>query len=71
MKRPIFLVAFGVARLIRFSIFATFAVLYGTWILRVIESSAFQNVIAVFAIVAIGGTAFSVYRNIRKRRRSD
>ena len=71
VKRPIFLVAFGAARLIRFSIIATFAVLYGSWILRVIESSAFQTVIAVFAIVAIAGTAFSVYRISRKRRRSD
>lgn len=66
VKRPIFLVAFGVARLIRFSIVATFAVLYGTWILRVIESSAFQTVIAVFAIVAIAGTVFSVYRISRR-----
>ena len=71
VKRPIFLVAFGVARLIRFSIIATFAVLYGSWILRVIESSAFQTVIAAFAIVAIAGTVFSVYRISRKRRRSD
>jgi membrane protein DedA with SNARE-associated domain len=72
VKRATFLVAFGIARLVRFGIIAAFALMYGTWILRVIESSAFQAVIAAFAIVAIAGTAFSVYRISRtgKKRRS-
>ena len=68
VKRSTFLLAFGVARLLRFAIVAVFAVLYGSWILRIMESDGFQFVIAVLAVVAIAGTAFSIYRISRNRR---
>ena len=68
VKSSTFLLAFGVARLIRFAIVAVFAVLYGSWILRLMESDGFQFVIAVLAVVAIVGTAFSIYRISRNRR---
>jgi membrane protein YqaA with SNARE-associated domain len=62
-----FLVAFGIARLIRFAIVATFAFFYGRWILRIMESDKFQFVLAIFAVVVIVGTAFSIYGISRKR----
>src|SRR5688572_6236617 len=66
VKRSTFLIAFGIARLIRFAIIATFALLYGNWILRVMKSDAFQFAVAVFATIAILGTAFSVYRIVKR-----
>jgi membrane protein YqaA with SNARE-associated domain len=66
VKQSTFLIAFGIARLIRFAIIATFALLYGNWILRVMKSDAFQFAVAVFATIAIVGTAFSVYRIVKR-----
>ena len=62
VRAPSFLIAFGVARLIRFGIVAVFAWLYGDWILRVVESGTFQTVVVIFTVIAIAGTVYSIYR---------
>lgn len=68
VKKSKFLVAFGIARLIRFAIVATFAFFYGRWVLRIMESDRFQFVVVIFAAIIIVGTAFSIYRISRKAR---
>lgn len=62
VKASLFLIAFGVARLIRFSIVGVLAWLYGDWIVRVIESAAFRTAIMIFIVIAIAGTVYSIYR---------
>lgn len=69
VKKVPFLAAFGVARVLRFSVIALLAVLYGRWILRFMESTAFRRFVIVFAFVAIAGTAYSIY-HLRRRRSS-
>jgi membrane protein YqaA with SNARE-associated domain len=66
VKKPHFLIGFGVARLVRFSIIAVFGFLYGGWILRVMESHTFQIFVAAFATIVIVGTAVSIYRISQK-----
>jgi membrane protein YqaA with SNARE-associated domain len=51
-----FLGIFGAMRLLRFGAAAGLAVVYGRGILRVLESDAFQVVIAVFIAIAVIGT---------------
>jgi len=62
VKASSFLIAFGVARLIRFSIVGVFAWLYGDWIVRVVNSGTFRAVIMIFVVIAIAGTIYSIYR---------
>jgi membrane protein YqaA with SNARE-associated domain len=50
---------FAAMRLLRFSTAAGLAVIYGRGILRVLESDAFQLVIAGFIVIALLGTAAS------------
>jgi membrane protein YqaA with SNARE-associated domain len=50
---------FGAMRLLRFGAAAGLAVVYGRGILRILESDAFQMVIAVFVVIAVLGTAAS------------
>ena len=54
-----FFATFGAVRLLRFGAEAVLAVTYGRGILRVLQSEAFQTVIAGFMVVAIGGTIVS------------
>jgi membrane protein YqaA with SNARE-associated domain len=65
VKRTAFLAAFGIARLFRYAVVAVFAWLYGSWILRVIESGTFQAIVGVFIAIAVAGTAYSIYRVVR------
>ena len=62
VKASSFLIAFGVARLIRFSIVGVFAWLYGDWIVRVVNSAAFRTAVIIFVVIAIAGTVYSIYR---------
>jgi membrane protein YqaA with SNARE-associated domain len=62
VKASSFLILFGVARLIRFSIVGVFAWLYGDWIVRVVDSGTFSTVIIIFIVIAIAGTIYSIYR---------
>lgn len=68
VKRSMFLYAFGLARLVRFAIVATFGFFYGNWILRVIQSDTFQALVMVFIGIVIAGSALSIYRFTRNAR---
>jgi membrane protein YqaA with SNARE-associated domain len=54
-----FFATFAAMRLIRFSIGATLAHIYGRGILRVLESDTFQNVVIGFVVIAVVGTIVS------------
>jgi len=54
-----FFLSFAFVRLVRFSIGAALALLYGPSILRVLQSDRFQVVVAVFIAVAVVGTVVS------------
>jgi membrane protein YqaA with SNARE-associated domain len=73
VKKLPFLITFSIARVIRFAVIAVLALFYGRWILRFMESTVFQAFVIAFAVVAIAGTAYSIYRisrSSRRRRRS-
>ena len=69
VNRWLFFGTFGAMRLLRFSVEATLARVYGRGILRVLESDGFQLVIAGFIIVTIVGTAVSAVMLWKKTRR--
>jgi membrane protein YqaA with SNARE-associated domain len=50
---------FATMRLLRFGAEAALAVVYGRGILRILESDAFQMVVAAFIVIAVLGTAAS------------
>jgi hypothetical protein len=54
-----FFVTFGSVRLLRFGAEALLARAYGSGVLRVLESDAFQIAIAAFIAVAVVGTIVS------------
>jgi membrane protein YqaA with SNARE-associated domain len=65
-----FFITFGAMRLLRFSIEAVLARLYGRSVLRMMESDAFQNVIIGLVVVAVVGTVISgvmLWRGTRRR----
>jgi membrane protein YqaA with SNARE-associated domain len=65
-----FFTTFAAMRLIRFSIGAALARIYGRGILRVLESDNFRMVIIAFIAIAVVGTlvsAFVVWRNTQAR----
>ena len=62
VHRTPFFVSFGIARLLRFGVIAVSVLLYGNWILRVMESRTFQIGVTVFVIIAIVGTALTIYQ---------
>jgi membrane protein YqaA with SNARE-associated domain len=64
-----FVVVFVIARLLRFLAIAISALFYGRWILRFMDSTAFQTIAICFGVIAIGGTMFSLYRIQASRRR--
>lgn len=59
VSRRIFFSTFALMRLLRFSVGAALARVYGRGILRVVESDAFQIVIIGFIVVAVIGTIVS------------
>jgi membrane protein YqaA with SNARE-associated domain len=65
----LFFGTFGAMRLLRFGVEATLARIYGRGILRVLESDAFQFVVAGFIVIAVVGTAVSAVMLWRKTRR--
>jgi membrane protein YqaA with SNARE-associated domain len=65
-----FFSTFAVMRLVRFSIGALLARIYGRGILRVLESDGFQMVVIAFIAIAVVGTlvsAFMFWRNTQTR----
>lgn len=71
VDRRLFLITFGVARLVRFGIEAQLAHLYGRGIIRVFESDTFQTVITAFVWIAVVGTLISavlLWRNTQRHR---
>jgi membrane protein YqaA with SNARE-associated domain len=65
-----FFVTFAAMRLLRFSIGAALARIYGRGILRVIESQQFQTVVIGFIVLAVLGTIVSgvvLWRNTQTR----
>ena len=62
VKASSFLILFGIARLIRFSIVGVFAWFYGDWIVRVVDSGTFRTAVTIFIVIAIAGTIYSIYR---------
>ena len=65
-----FFLTFGAMRLLRFGIEGTLAVVYGRGILRVLESDAFQMIVAGFVVIAVIGTIISgivLWRGSRDR----
>ena len=69
VNRWIFFGTFTVMRLIRFGTEAVLARVYGRGVLRVLESQAFQAVIAVFIVLAVVGTTVSAVLLWRRTRR--
>ena len=66
-----FFATFGAVRLVRFGAEAALAVVYGRGILRILQSDAFQMVVAGFVVIAIGGTLVSavmLWRSTHDRR---
>jgi membrane protein YqaA with SNARE-associated domain len=69
VNRWLFFTTFGVMRLLRFSVEATLARVYGRGILRVLESEQFQYVVIGFIVIAVIGTAASAVVLWRKTQR--
>jgi membrane protein YqaA with SNARE-associated domain len=69
VNRSLFFATFGIMRLLRFSVEATLARVYGRGILRVLESDQFQYVIIGFIVIAVIGTAASAVVLWRKTQR--
>jgi membrane protein YqaA with SNARE-associated domain len=69
VNRWLFLAVFGAMRLLRFSVEATLARVYGRGIVRVLESEGFQFVIIGFIVITIIGTAVSAVMLWRKTHR--
>lgn len=69
VNRWLFFGTFGAMRLLRFSVEATLARVYGRGILRVLESDQFQYVVIGFIVIAVIGTAASTVVLWRKTRR--
>jgi membrane protein YqaA with SNARE-associated domain len=71
VDRRLFLITFGVARLVRFGAEAGLARLYGRGIVRVFESDGFRTVITGFVWIAVLGTIVSavlLWRNTQRQR---
>jgi membrane protein YqaA with SNARE-associated domain len=66
VRQTPFFLSFGIARFLRFGVIAVSVLLYGNWILRVMESRSFQIGVTVFIVVAIAGTALTIYQLKRK-----
>jgi membrane protein YqaA with SNARE-associated domain len=70
MDRRLFFTTMAAMRLLRFGGESVLAVLYGERILAWMRSDVFQGIIIGFIVLAIGGTAYSIYRVARQTRRS-
>ncbi len=58
----------GAARLVRFAIDGALAIAFGKRILSLAESPVVQWVVILLIVLAIGGSAFSIYRWIQRSR---
>lgn len=54
-------------RLVRFSIEAALAIRYGRWILSLAESPVFEGFVIAILVVAIAGSAYTIYRWAKHR----
>jgi membrane protein YqaA with SNARE-associated domain len=52
----------GVARFVRFAIEGALAIHYGRWIIRQAKSPLLDHLMIAFIVIAIGGSAFSIYQ---------
>ena len=68
VRRTTFFLTLAGARLIRFSVAAILALIYGRRIIAVLESDIFQLIITGVVVIAIVGSAYSAYRLIRSTR---
>jgi membrane protein YqaA with SNARE-associated domain len=68
VKKLLSVVAGG--RAARFVIEGLLAVKYGHWILSIAESPRFRYVILLVGVLAIGGTAYSIYEWVARSRRA-
>ena len=68
VRKTPFLIAFAASRALRFGIIGGLAFLYGRWILRFMESTAFKTVVVLFFVAALLGTTYTIYRIHQKMR---
>jgi membrane protein YqaA with SNARE-associated domain len=68
VSRRRFFVTLALTRLVRFGAGAGLAVLYGRHILRWMQSDLVERVVIGFAVVAVAGTAFAVWKFARQGR---
>jgi membrane protein YqaA with SNARE-associated domain len=66
VKASTYFGALAIARLVRYTITALLALIYGRQIIGVLDSTAFKVVIGVLAVIAVAGTVFTLYRVIRR-----
>jgi membrane protein YqaA with SNARE-associated domain len=69
VRRRTFFLTLAGARLLRFSVAAILALLYGRSIIGVLESDIFKLIITGFVLIAVVGSAYSAYRVIRSTRK--
>jgi membrane protein YqaA with SNARE-associated domain len=68
VKRARFLVTLGAMRIVRFTIVAILGLVWGRQVLAVLESDTFKFVVGFFIVIALVGTAFTIYRLIVRTR---
>jgi membrane protein YqaA with SNARE-associated domain len=66
VSRAAFFGTLAAARLLRFGVEAWLATLYGRQIVSWMASDAFERTVAAFTVIAIAGTAWSVWRLARR-----
>ncbi len=64
VSRNRFFLTLGALRLVRFGIIAILGRLYGRQVLAILDSSVFKGIVAGFFVLALAGTAYTVYRLI-------
>lgn len=63
LKKAISYIAAG--RLLRFTIEGVLAIYYGRWILSFAQSSAFRDVAIAMLVIAVAGSAYTIYSWVR------
>jgi membrane protein YqaA with SNARE-associated domain len=64
LKKALSFIAAG--RLLRFTIEGVLAIYYGRWILSFAQSAAFRNVAITMLVIAVAGSAYSIYGWVRR-----
>ena len=58
----------GAMRIVRFTIVAILGLVWGRQVLAVLQSDTFKFVVGFFIVIALVGTAFTIYRLIVRTR---